>query len=573
MFRVFLVLLRSKFENRTILKTRIALTILLLMSLLAVRAQSEVTLTGATDNFFVYSPKYEVRAMWLATIGGIDWPRQQGVEAQKRELTAMLDRLQGAGINTVLLQTRIRASVIYPSAIEPWDMCLTGRHGQSPGYDPLQFAIDECHRRNMELHAWVVTLPVGKWKEQRCKDFVKKNPKLYVRVGDAAYMNPEDTRTGDYLARICAEITRNYDVDGIHLDYCRYPDGWKIRVPRAKGREHITSIVRKIHQAVKELKPWVKLSCSPVGKHDDLSRYKSGGWNAYTAVCQDAQGWLRQGLMDQLYPMMYFRDNQFFPFALDWQEQSAGRTVAAGLGIYFLDPREGRWQLSDVTRQLSVIRREGLGQCYFRSKFLTDNVKGIYDYVAIFNRQPALVPPMTWAGVPQPEPLTALHLTKKGLLWWRPAESSHLSYNVYASHQYPVDTSRPENLVAIHVKGDRLQVPTDRYYAVCVVDRYGQESTPRQLNSTTARPKVRKPSVPLVKTDGKWLELPDKGATLDATQVVIETLQGQRLMTRPYSGKRLDIRRLPDGVYVLRSLGRKGVTHRLEYFAIKRHHE
>ena len=83
-------------------------------------------------------------------------------------------------------------------------------------------------------------------------------------------------------------------------------------------RERITSIVRKINRAVKALKPWVKLSCSPIGKSGDLSRYPSGGWNAYNAVYQDAQGWLREGLMDQLYPMMYFRGNNFYPFALDW---------------------------------------------------------------------------------------------------------------------------------------------------------------------------------------------------------------------------------------------------------------
>jgi hypothetical protein len=326
--------------------------------------------------------------------------------------------------------------------------------------------------------------------------------------------------------------------------------------------------VRKIHQAVKAEKPWVKLSCSPVGKHDDLSRYSSGGWNAYTAVCQDAQGWMRQGLMDQLYPMMYFRDNQFFPFALDWMEQSAGRTVAAGLGIYFLDPREGRWQLSDVTRQLAVMRREGLGQCFFRAKFLTDNVKGIGDYVTYLNRQPALVPPMTWAGQPKPVAPTALYLTKKGLLWWKDAVPALYTYNIYASNTYPVDTSRPENLVAVHVGGDRIQVPGGRYYAVCATDRYGQESEARQL--TNPNRAVRKRDVNILRTDGKWLKLPEKGAVLDASHIAVETMQGQRIMVCPYRGQQLDIRRLPEGMYVLRSVGRKGVAHRLGYFTIKK---
>lgn len=97
------------------------------------------------------NPKYEVRAVWLTTIGGIDWPHsyaqsERSAEKQKEELRAILDRLQKANINTVLLQTRIRATTIYPSLYEPWDGCLSGFPGKSPGYDALQFAIDECHK-------------------------------------------------------------------------------------------------------------------------------------------------------------------------------------------------------------------------------------------------------------------------------------------------------------------------------------------------------------------------------------------------------------------------------------------
>ena len=112
--------------------------------------------------------KEPIRAVWLTTIGGIDWPRTYSTsissqERQKRELTDMLDRLRLAGINTILLQTRVRGTVIYPSDYEPWDGCMSGRPGRSPGYDPLQFAITEAHKRGMELHAWVVTIPTHGW--------------------------------------------------------------------------------------------------------------------------------------------------------------------------------------------------------------------------------------------------------------------------------------------------------------------------------------------------------------------------------------------------------------------------
>ena len=161
--------------------------------------------------------------MWLTTIGGIDWPSTyahdgMGIEAQKRQLCSMLDRLKQAGVNTVMLQARVRATTIYPSDIEPWDGCLSGKPAVSPGYDALQTAIDECHRRGMELHAWVVTIPVGKWNTYGCKRIRQRYPSLIVKIGDEGYMQPEAYLTADYLTNLCQEITERYDIDGIHLD-------------------------------------------------------------------------------------------------------------------------------------------------------------------------------------------------------------------------------------------------------------------------------------------------------------------------------------------------------------------
>ena len=143
------------------------------------------------------SPKYEMRAVWLTTIGGIDWPHSYAnssyyIELQKRELTTILDQLQQAGINTVLLQARVRATTIFPCNMEPWDACLSGKPGISPGYDALHFAIEECHKRGMQCHAWIVTIPVGKWNTYGCKQLRQKYPKLIVKIGDEGYMNPEN---------------------------------------------------------------------------------------------------------------------------------------------------------------------------------------------------------------------------------------------------------------------------------------------------------------------------------------------------------------------------------------------
>lgn len=530
-------------------------------------------------------PKYEVRAVWLTTIGGIDWPHSYAssnysIERQKDELRTILDRLQRANINTVLLQTRIRATTIYPSEYEPWDGCLSGKPGKSPGYDALKFAIDECHRRGMELHAWVVAIPVGKWNATGCARLRKRHPGLVKKIGAEGYMDPEKPQTAEYLADLCAEITGNYDVDGIHLDYIRYHETWPMKVSRRQGRANITNIVRAISHRVKSIKPWVKMSCSPIGKYKDLSRFSSYGWNAYERVCQDAQAWLRDGLMDALFPMMYFRGNQFYPFALDWSEQSYGRIVAPGLGIYFMSPGEKDWPLSDITREMLTLRHYGMGHAYFRSKFFTDNVKGIYDFAKeTFNRHPALIPPMTWESTTIPATPSALNRKKHSgdveILSWRPVEkdTTKIMYNVYCSREYPVNTDDACNLMMTRLQKTSIIIPRDpsRYYAVTALDRYGNESKPLQEKHVQNTAPATKLPDGLLKCDGKTLRLPEKSNVLDASFITIETLQGHIVATRPYKGSTTDVSRLPEGMYVLRSLGRKGVSHRLGHFIIRRH--
>jgi hypothetical protein len=121
--------------------------------------------------------------------------------------------------------------------------------------------------------------------------------------------------------------------------------------------------------------------------------------------------------------------------------------------------------------------------------------------------------------------------------------------------------------MATRIRAEQLKVKAGKYYAVCAVDRYGQESSPRQLARVSTHQRI---GAHVVKTNGKWLDMPAKEKTLDAEYVIVETLQGQKLKTLPYPAKQLDIRQLPNGVYVLKSLGNKGVTHRLTYFSIKR---
>ncbi len=476
---------------------------LFLLLLIALPLSSQVLQTS----------RHEVRAVWLTTLSGLDWPRkpastQAETERQKAELCRILDDYAAIGINTVLFQTRTRSKVAYCSAIEPWDGVFSGKEGRAPLYDPLAFAIEECHRRGMELHAWVVAFPAGKVAEVRkqgAQAINRRRPELCIRAGEEWMLDPGVPATADYLAAICGEIVRNYAVDGIHLDYIRYPErGIRfndkptyLRYGKGKAKsqwraDNVTRCVRAIHNEVRGIRPWVKLSCAPVGKYADVSRYSSKGWNARDAVSQDVKLWLRENLMDWIFPMMYFRGNDFFPFALDWLEDSGGHPVVPGVGIYFLDSREKDWPLVDIRRELNVCRSEGLsGAAYFRSRFLTDDEKGLRDFLQHeFYRRKTLLPPMTWVdGEPPEAPDFSLQLDGQELkLSWNdvanddsPAEC--VRYNIYRADSLNA-TLDEAVLLETGLRATEYTLmpalPQRCYacYAVTAMDVYGNESAP-----------------------------------------------------------------------------------------------
>ena len=538
------------------------------------------------------APLHEVRAVWLTTIGGLDWPHSYAntpasIEKQKKELRSILDRLYNAGINLIFLQTRVRATTIFPSDTEPWDGCLSGVPGKSPGYDALSFAIEECHKRGMQIHAWVVTIPVGKWNGAGCRNLRKTAPNLLKKIGDEGFMNPENTATADYLASFCSDLAKRYDIDGIHLDYIRYPENWGKIKNKDTGRKNITRIVESINKAVKKEKGWIMMSCSPIGKYADLPRQWSHGWNARDIVCQDAAEWMEKGLMDAIFPMMYFKGNNFYPFAIDWQERSAGRIVAPGLGIYFLSPKEKNWALDDITRELEVLRQYGMGHTYFRSKFFTDNTKGIYDYVADnYCTYPALIPAMTWYGFKSPEPPSNIGYStvsaKSIRLEWKAgkdqSDGSYLTYNIYASTSYPVNCQDAKNIIATYRRGTHITVPNGWFYAVTAVDRYGNESEPRQMfsdnNTKTDEPiEPANPSTCPMLICSKTLRLNQLNHIFSinpkTSLIGIESLKGNIIRTY-IPTKDIDLTDIPNGMYIVRSIQKKGITHRLGFLKVKK---
>ena len=561
---------------------------LFLFTLLCVITMTTQAQTNLSDYLTKRMPKRETRAVWLTTLANLDWPKnyarsEESIKLQKQELIDILDKYQKANINTVLLQARVRAATIYPSDIEPWDQCITGVEGRAPGYgyDPLGFAVEECHKRGMEIHAWIATIPVGAKNSLGCRTLMKKGFRIR-NFSTGSYLDPADPGVAPYLASICGEIVRKYDVDGINLDYIRYPDGW----PRPSYRDgdtpdqrrsNITAIVRAIHDEVKAIKPWVKMSCSPIGKHADLSRYSSKNFNAHDRVSQEAQEWMRLGLMDQLYPMQYFRGDNYYPFVADWVENAYKREIVTGLGTYFLDPREGNWTLGDLTRQMYVSRDLGVGHAHFRSYFLTANKQGVYDFEKQFNATLSLPHKMqgvvSTAAMPYAvnSSLVERREDKSVILRWKAVTPY---YNIYASYTYPVDTEDARNLLFARYTGQTLQlknVNPNLYFAVRGMDRYGLETPALQENMKSSM--LSKSPATLLANDGNTLTLPAAAKLTDADRYVILSLQGVILRivnAKSVRNNQLYIGSLSDGMYSLKVYNHKKKSFMLGSFMVKR---
>lgn len=530
------------------------------------------------------SPKYEYRAVWVTVIENLDWPRtvacdSLSAERQKAELVTLLDSLQAMHVNTVLLQTRVRGDVIYPSSLEPFSYLFSGETGRHPGYDPLAFAIEECHKRDMQLHAWVVTLPLGKENHVRRQGkhaLSRRKRELCTRYKGEWYMEPGNPATADYIVELVKEIVANYDIDGLHLDYVRYPDR-TVGYPDAalyrkhgKGlsladwrRQNITSIVRAVYDCVKESKPWVRVSCAPLGKYDDLARYSSLGWNAYDAVYQDAQRWVREGVMDILFPMLYFNGNNFYPFVLDWQEESCGRHIVPGIGIYRLMPEYGGWPRVEIERQLNTTRTAGTaGTAMFRAAHVTGCGYEVFSKVY---RRRALVPPMEWVQGELPSEPRLLSVERRDasmtVVWDSlPVADGEppLRYNVYGALGDSVDVCDIDNLLAAS-----LSVTSYAWHcrsfgamtiAVTAVDAYGRESAP--LYVTTGSDDNLLAEELLLPEQQSW-----------GSRIEVVDMYGRRIYWGKYN-RRVGVRGLPSGHYVVRIYDRHGALTYSRHFKV-----
>jgi uncharacterized lipoprotein YddW (UPF0748 family) len=430
----------------------------------------------------------------------LDWPSTGfGAEGQKAQLRNMLDKLRDSNFNTVFFQVRIRGDVFYLSGIEPVNPF------SARGFDPLGLAIEECHRRGLECHAWFVTYPVGTKKQVAAhgrNSVVKKHPDLCQFYNGEWYLDPGNPGTRSYILSLINELVRNYDIDGIHLDYIRYPEK-AVHFPdnntyRKYGRgenladwrrSNINLLVGEIYDFVKKLKPWVQVSSSPVGKYRNLD-YDKGSWTAYESVYQDAAYWMRSGKHDALYPMLYYKGSDFYPFLSDWLKNSGNRLVIPGLGAYQLLPQEKDWVLEDITQQIDYTRKKGVkGQAYFRAGIITSDTKGINEAIKRhYYQHPAKLPSMQWLDNVAPNSPINLEafVNEQGKLClsWQPADKSEeQSYTVYRANEEDVDVNNPENILATGIRGNQVVLDMaygefGLYYSVTASDRFHNESVP-----------------------------------------------------------------------------------------------
>jgi uncharacterized lipoprotein YddW (UPF0748 family) len=309
----------------------------------------------------------EFRGVWVAAVANIDWPSRPGlpVDSQKAELVRILDRSKQLGLNAVILHVRPAGDALYDSKLEPWSEFLTGVQGQAPEpfYDPLEFAVREAHTRGLELHAWFnpyrARHPAART-ELAANHIARTHPDLVKPYGSFLWMDPGEDVVRDRTVEVIVDVTRRYDVDGVHIDDYFYPyrergpDGREIDFPdsvsfakyRAAGgtlgrsdwrRNNVDRFVTQMYQAVKRVKPWVKVGISPIGSwRPGVAGPQIRGFDAYESIFADARKWFAEGDLDYFVPQIYYpiaRTDVSFPIMLDWwaKQNPKGRGLYAGL--------------------------------------------------------------------------------------------------------------------------------------------------------------------------------------------------------------------------------------------------
>ncbi len=482
--------------------------------------------------------KREMRAAWVATVWGIDWPTTtNNASAQKAELNAYLDNLQAQNFNAIFFQVRSMCDAMYQSSYEPWSSYLTGTRGKNPGYDPLAYAVEQCHARGIQCHAWVnpYRWSTGtNWNTAQDQELKNKGMLLSYTSGSTTttILNPGLPETRQRIVDVIMEIITNYDVDGIVFDDYFYPNGipnnnkaedynlWNdsnVDMTFADWRRNnVNMMVRDVYYMIQDTKPEVRFGISPAGvagtastsagQHGVTPCPTGSDWQ-FNGIFSDPLAWLEQGTIDYISPQLYWKTNHstnpFGPLT-DWWSYIAkhyGRHHYASHSISFLASQSNTtsdW--AEIVSQISFSRQytedNSPGVVLYSAKNINGNnngVSGLGNYLlANAFQRPAMIPAVTWKAAPGYG--APANLAKSGNdLSWSVQEGVLVKYSVYA---VPAEVTVENAMSEIYdgIRSDYLLDVTYKpsytlpsanqdgyWYAVCVIDGYGNESEPAYL--------------------------------------------------------------------------------------------
>lgn len=304
----------------------------------------------------VYADNKDMRAAWITTVYNADWPKIQGnINTQKNEMINILDNLKDAGINTVMFQARPKADALYRSNINPWSDVLTGTQGEDPGYDPLEFVIQEAHKRGMKVHAWLnpyrVTTSGTDLNRLSEKNPARQHPEWTLINDGRIYYNPDLPQVKQHIYDTVGEIVRNYNVDGIHFDDYFYPANYPLPEGESRDgevansrRNHINEMIAGVKRTIKNIKPNVKFGVSPSGIWKNMDSDPSGsdtkGKESYYSDYADTLNWVNNNYIDYIVPQIYwnigYKIADYSKLINWWSNKLDGKNVDLyiGHGIY-----------------------------------------------------------------------------------------------------------------------------------------------------------------------------------------------------------------------------------------------
>jgi uncharacterized lipoprotein YddW (UPF0748 family) len=389
----------------------------------------------------------EFRGVWVATVANMDWPSKPGLSTwdQQRELLTILDRATSLGLNAIIFHVRPGGDAFYASPYEPWSQYITGRQGRAPEppWDPLAFAVDEAHKRGLELHAWFNPYRAAYVRDTAIatNHVARAQPGLVHQYGRFLWMDPGSAEVRRRTIRAIVDVAKRYDIDGVHIDDYFYPyvendaAGKPIDFPDADTyaryeksggklakddwrRANVDSMVAALYRGVHAVKPWVKIGISPFGIWRPANPPQIRGLDAYASIYADSKLWLEKGWADYFAPQLYWPirpPDQSFPVLLDWwlSQNSKHRHVWPGLADYRIGERNAApFTAEEIVDQIDTVRARGgagadAGHIHFNMTALMKNPDSLDEKLASAYRVPALVPASPWLGARPPARPTA----------------------------------------------------------------------------------------------------------------------------------------------------------------------